>query len=416
MKNIPLAQRMRPQTLDKFIGQDHLTADKAILSQIVARKKPRSLLFWGPSGVGKTTLAQIIANSLDANFIIQSAVSSGVKEIKTTVEEAKIHQKMGNTATVLFLDEIHRFNKTQQDSLLPYVENGLITLFGATTENPSIEVNSALLSRLQVLQLKSLSLNALITILQNALNDKINGLGGHNLLASTEMLSEIANLGNGDARSCLNILEASVDICLSEKAQELTLKHVQSAQPDKILKLGKHSDLHYNMISALIKSVRNSNVNAGIYWLARLLESGEDPVFIARRMLCLASEDVGMAAPTAINQAVAVYDAVKMLGMPEARLPLTQVVIYLSLAPKSNAVIAAYEKAKDIAIRTANLEVPLTLRNPTNNFHKSLGYGQNYLYVHETGEAMSKNMPCFPDEMEDMIFYKPSKNGFESKF
>ncbi len=408
---------MRPNKLEDFIGQEHLTNKNSYLNQMILSQKPRSIILWGPSGVGKTTLAHILAKSLKANFICQSAVNSGVKEIKACVEEAKVHQKLGNTATILFLDEIHRFNKSQQDSLLPYVENGLITLFGATTENPSVEVNPALLSRLQVLILKSLNHDNILTILKNALIDVQNGFGQRQIDVDASLLDEIARLAAGDARTALNILEASAELALSENCQTVGAEHLKNAlSQGQVLRLGKASDLHYNMTSALIKSVRNSNVNASLYWLARLLEAGENPLFIARRMLCLASEDVGLAAPSALNQAVSAYQAVSYLGMPEAKLPLSQIVIYLSLAPKSNTVLTSYEMAKKVAIDTADLEVPLTLRNPTNNFHKSLGYGQDYLYVHDVGQENSQSMHCFPDELDNLVFFKPGKNGFESKF
>ena len=410
----PLAARLRPRDLDEFVGQQHLLGRGKILRRLIESDNITSMIFWGPPGVGKTTLARIIANRTKASFIDFSAVTSGIKEIRAVMQEADNNRRFGEK-TIVFVDEIHRFNKAQQDAFLPFVEKGSIILIGATTENPSFEVNGALLSRCRVFVLQSLGKDDLKTLLMRAINDR-RGFGDLKVDMREELIDAVASFANGDARIALSTLEMAVlngesgddGITVTEE----TLKQCTSR---KSLMYDKNGEEHYNLISALHKSMRNSDPDAAVYWLARMLEAGEDPLYIARRVTRFASEDVGLADPRAIETAVAAYQACHFIGMPECSVHLTQAVIYMSLAPKSNAMETAYNEAKADALSQLAEPVPLVIRNAPTKLMKDLGYGDGYQYAHDTEEKLT-DMQCLPDSLLGREYYRPTEQGVEGRF
>lgn len=409
----PLSDRMRPRNLKEFVGQEHLVGPDKILQRLVEMKEPISLIFWGPPGIGKTTLAFIFARAMDAHFVSFSAVLSGVKEIREVIEEAKYQLNYSRKKTVLFVDEIHRFNKAQQDAFLHHVEDGTITLIGATTENPSFEVNAPLLSRCKVLVLEHFTGDQLKTILLNALSDKERGFGHLKIEIQSDALDFIAHFSHGDARTALNTLETIVMLTKPDKESKriVTLETTQEAMQRKALLYDKGGEEHYNVISAFIKSMRGSDPDAALYWLARMLEAGEDPLFIARRMIIFASEDIGNADPSALQLAVAAKDAFHFLGLPEGWIPLAQCVTYLACAPKSNASYMAYlEALKDVKEKGA-LAVPLHIRNASTPFMKGLGYGKGYQYPHKLGGYVEQYY--MPEELLGREYYRPTDNGYD---
>jgi putative ATPase len=414
-KNVqgPLADRMRPRNLDEFVGQEKLLADGGILRQMVEGDQLASFVLWGPPGVGKTTLARIIAHETKSRWVSFSAVTSGIKEIRGVMAEAETFWNFEQRRTVLFVDEIHRFNKAQQDAFLPYVETGTIILVGATTENPSFEINNALLSRLKVFVLEELTMDQLLVIMRRALEDRERGLGQLELKATDELLRTLAVYSSGDARTALNSLELAAMVCVRQKRDEFTETDIKQAVQQTILRHDKAGENHFNLISALHKSMRNSDADASIYWLARMLEAGEDPLYVARRVVRFASEDIGLAAPQALTQAVAAMDAVRFIGMPEGKIALAQAVVYCALAPKSNAVYAAYNEAAEDALNTIAHPVPLHLRNAPTRLMKDLGYSKGYKYAHDFDDAQT-DMQCLPKELAGRKYYKPIR-GFESK-
>ncbi len=403
----PLAERMRPQTLQQYIGQRHLVGEGMVLQQMIAHKKPHSMILWGPPGVGKTTLAQILAHSLQLPIYTLSAIDSGVKEIRLVIERARMVGK-----ALLFIDEIHRFNKAQQDSLLAAVEKGIITLVGATTENPSFEVISALLSRCQVYTLKPLELEELKSIVRQALEqDEV--LKKLNIeIAEWEAL---LGLSGGDARKLLNLLEICINHCpKNQESITVTNQLVQESAQQITPRYDKNGEQHYDIVSAFIKSIRGSDPNAAVYWLARMIEAGEDPKFIARRMLILASEDIGNANPNALLLASSTFQSVEMIGYPESRITLAQTAIYLASAPKSNSAYLAIGKAQELVKKTGNLPVPLALRNAPTALMKEQGYGQNYKYAHDYPGHFTE-LECLPDSISGIRLYEPSDNPTEVK-
>lgn len=411
----PLAARMRPRTLDEFVGQQHLVGKGKILSRLIDSDKVTSMIFWGPPGVGKTTLAQIIANKTKANFITFSAVTSGIKEIRSVMQQADRYTRFGEK-TIVFIDEIHRFNKAQQDAFLPFVEKGSITLIGATTENPSFEVNGALLSRCKVFVLKALKTADIEELLRRALRDN-RGYGSEKIEINDDMIHMIAEFANGDARSSLTTLEMVIlngDI-KDDGRTVITMESLEQCISKKSLLYDKNGEEHYNIISALHKSMRNSDADAAVYWLARMLEAGEDPLYVARRVTRFASEDVGLADPRALEVAIAAYQACHFIGMPECSVHLTEAVIYMALAPKSNAMEVAYFSARNDAEEHMAEPVPMNIRNAPTSLMKDLGYGKGYKYAHDYEDKMT-SMQCLPDSLVGREYYKPTEQGLESRF
>ena len=417
-KSRPLADRMRPRTLDEYVGQEHLIGPGKPLRVSIERDDTGSLIFWGPPGTGKTTLAKIIANMTKAEFIEFSAVLAGIKEIKQVMADAERARQYG-TRTIVFIDEIHRFNKAQQDAFLPHVEKGNIRLIGATTENPSFEINSALLSRCRVYVLQPLTEDQIVELLKRALENRERGLGVMQVSASGDVLKTIASYTSGDARSAYNVLEVAAGLAkspaeVSEPALEITDTIVRDALQKRILLYDKTGEEHYNLISALHKSVRNSDPDAALYWLGRMLEAGEDPLYIARRVVRMAVEDIGLADPNALSLCMAARDAVDFIGMPEGNLALAQAVVYLSVAPKSNALYTAYGSVQADVEQTAAEAVPLHLRNAPTGLMKGLGYGRGYQYAHDL-ESKVADMQCLPDNLRDRVYYRPTNEGIEKR-
>ncbi len=410
----PLAARLRPRGLDEFVGQTHLLGEGKVLRRLIEGDSVSSMIFWGPPGVGKTTLARIIANRTKAAFIDFSAVTSGIKEIRGVMREAEKNRLYGEK-TIVFVDEIHRFNKAQQDAFLPFVEKGSIILIGATTENPSFEVNGALLSRCKVFVLQALKPEELAELLSRALTDP-RGFGGMKVDISAEMLMRIAIFANGDARSALSTLEMVV-LNGEEKDGKITVtaETLEQCTSKKSLLYDKNGEEHYNLISALHKSMRNSDPDAALYWLARMLEAGEDPLYVARRVTRFASEDVGLADPRALELSVAAYQACHLIGMPECTVHLAEAVVYLSLAPKSNALYTAYGRARKDALEQLAEPVPLVIRNAPTKLMKELDYGKGYQYAHDTEEKLT-NMQCLPDSLLGREYYLPTDQGLEVRF
>ncbi len=409
----PLAARLRPASLQDYVGQKHLLGKGKILYNLIEKDMVSSMIFWGPPGVGKTTLARIIARQTQAHFINFSAVTSGIREIKAVMKEAEDARLYGRK-TIVFVDEIHRFNKAQQDAFLPYVEKGSIILIGATTENPSFEVNAALLSRCKVFVLKALEVSDLVELLKHALQDE-RGFGSQHVLITEEQLHMLAVFANGDARTALNTLEMVVLNGESSEAGIVITKEVlEQCTSQKSLLYDRQGEEHYNLISALHKSMRNSDVDAAIYWLARMLEAGEDPLYVARRLVRFASEDIGLADSRALEICVAAYQACHFLGMPECNVHLTHAVTYLSLSPKSNALYMAYGAAKEDAVHMLSEPVPLQIRNAPTSLMKDLHYGEGYQYAHDTQEKLT-NMECMPESLKEREYYHPTIQGSEAR-
>ena len=411
----PLASRMRPINLEEFVGQQHLIGEGKILRKMIESDNVSSMIFWGPPGVGKTTLARIIAKQTKSEFITFSAVTSGIKEIKKVMEDADNNRKFG-VKTIVFVDEIHRFNKAQQDAFLPFVEKGSIILIGATTENPSFEVNNALLSRCRVFVLKELSSEDIMSLLKRALTDD-RGFGKEKVQISEDNLKIISEFANGDARSALTTLDM---IVINGDADEngvinISKDTIEECLTKKTLLYDKDGEEHYNIISALHKSMRNSDPDAAVYWLSRMLEAGEDPIYIARRITRFASEDIGLADTNALNVAVNVYHACHFIGMPECNVHLTEAVIYMSLAPKSNSCYNAYMYASSDARQTLAEPVPLVIRNAPTKLMKELNYGKGYQYAHDTEEKLT-NMECMPPSLKGKTYYQPNTQGNEIRF
>ena len=409
----PLAERMRPRTLDDLVGQEALLGPGRPLRQAIEHDRLQSIILWGPPGTGKTTLARLIARVTRARFVSFSAVLSGIKEIRAVMAEAEETRKRRGSRTTLFIDEIHRFNKAQQDAFLPRVEAGDIVLIGATTENPSFEVNSALLSRSKVYVLQPLSDAAVGTIVTRAVTDREHGLGALELTMEDEALTAIVRYANGDARVALNLLEMASGAAAESRRIDAVL--VADLAQNRSLLYDKTGEEHYNLISALHKSMRNSDPDASVYWLARMLEAGEDALYVARRLVRFASEDIGNADPRALSIAIAAKDAVHFIGMPEGNTALAQATIYLATAPKSNAILRAYSSAAEAAAKEVAEPVPLHLRNAPTGLMKGLGYGKGYQYAHDEPEGVAADMDCLPPAHKGRTFYQPTDRGYEGK-
>lgn len=407
--HVPLAERMRPKRLECFYGQEHLVGEGKILSQLIKSNRLVSIIFWGPPGSGKTTLGYILAQLFSFPCLFFSAVLSGIKEVKDVMAKAESHKKLYGQPTVIFIDEIHRFNKAQQGAFLPYVERGDIILFGSTTENPSFEVIAPLLSRMKVLVLNPLSDETLIRIIQEALEDEENGLGGLHLKWEEQALRMIVDYANGDARRALNTLEISADLA---KEKMITAEDVKEALQKRILLYDKNGEEHYNLISALHKSLRNSDVDASLYWLARMVAAGEDPLYIARRLVRFASEDIGLADPQALAVALSAKEAYDFIGSPEGELALAEAVIYLASAPKSNRTYIAFSKAMKDVEESPFEPVPFHLRNPVTSLMREMKYGKDYLYAHDFLDATT-DMETLPKRLKGRKFYEPGELGFE---
>ena len=417
----PLADRMRPMNLDEFIGQRHAVGGGTLIRHAILKDRIFSMILWGPPGCGKTTLARIFASQTQCHFVHFSAVLSGVKEIRSVIEDAKNQQKLFRKKTVLFVDEIHRFNKAQQDAFLHHVESGLITLIGATTENPSFEVIPPLLSRCRVITLSSLSDEDIDAIMRNALKDKERGLGNMNLIIDEDALSHLVRMSDGDARTALNSLETAASLIASsrgdpskEKPINITLQDVERAMERKALLYDKTGDEHYNLISAFHKSLRGSDPDAAAYWLGRMLSAGEDPFYVARRMVRFASEDIGNADPHALGVALSAMEAFRFLGHPEGELALVQAAIYLATAPKSNSIYTAYGAVKAVIDKHGALPVPLNIRNAPTALMRGIGYGKDYKYAHDYKDAYVPQ-DYLPEKLEGRYFYKPTDRGYENR-
>ena len=412
--NTPLSERMRPKSVDDFMGQEHLLGKGKILRHIIEDKEFYSIILWGPPGTGKTTLAHIIAEASECYFVPLSAVTSGIKEVRQVIKDASVLKTETGRQTLLFIDEIHRFNKAQQDAFLPHVEKGEIVLIGATTENPSFEVISPLLSRTKVLVLNSLTNEQIKSILKRALKNKTDGLGEIITEISDSVLEHIINFSQGDARISLNTLELAVMLASPDEnsLRKITKETVEEAMQKKLLLYDKNGEEHYNIISALHKSLRGSDVDASLYWMARMLEAGEDPLYISRRLIRFASEDIGNADPNALQVALNAKDAYHFIGLPEGKLAIAQAVIYLATAPKSNSVYTAYAEVASTVKHTGALPVPHHIRNAPTKLMKELDYGKGYKYAHNYSEGIV-DQECLPDEITNRKFYKPSNRGFE---
>ena len=415
VKYEPLAYRMRPRNLSEFVGQEHLIGNGKILKKMIESDNVSSMIFWGPPGVGKTTLARIIAHETKSDFINFSAVTSGIKEIKKVMEDADNNKKLG-IKTILFVDEIHRFNKAQQDAFLPFVEKGAIVLIGATTENPSFEINNALLSRCRTFVLKELSVENILTLLKRAITDE-RGFGKSKVEISEDDLKFIATFASGDARSALTTLDMIITNSDIDKdgVIRVTRENIEECLTKKTLLYDKDGEEHYNIISALHKSMRNSDPDAAVYWLARMLEAGEEPLYIARRIVRFASEDIGLADTNALNVAINVYQACHFIGMPECNVHLTEAVIYMSIAPKSNACDVAYMLACRDALNTIAEPVPLQIRNVPTKLMQNLNYGKGYKYAHDYEDKLT-TMDCLPPSLIGKTYYQPTTQGNEIKF
>ena len=415
----PLAERMRPRNLDEFVGQLDVVGPGTLIKRAIENDKLFSMILWGPPGCGKTSLANIISSATKSHFIQISAVLSGVKDIRSAIEDAKKQLQRHGKKTILFVDEVHRFSKSQQDSFLKHVENGLLTLIGASTENPSFEIISALLSRCRVITLKPLDENNIISVIKSALKDKERGLGNSNIELTENALLHIVNISDGDVRVALNILEIAESVMVSqndridnEKPHQINLKDVENALQRKALIYDKSGEEHYNLISALHKSLRGSDPDAAAYWLMRMLESGEDPIYIARRMVRFASEDIGNADPNALNISLNALEAFRFLGHPEGELALLQAAVYLATAPKSNSLYQTLNNVKKVIKESGSLPVPYHIRNAPTRLMKNLGYGKNYKYAHDYKDAFVPQ-EYLPDKLQHRIFYNPTERGYE---